>query len=132
MKAPKKFELKAKSLFKWFPDNQMKANRDKCHFHISSTSQSELKIGNETTKSSTCDRILEIKIDNRLRLNAHVEDFCKKANRKIHALARVTSHMTVMKYTSYMKRCFRMNAFFRSQFSYCQLVWIFHSGTLNN
>ena len=41
-----KFEIEAKSLFKWFSDKQMKANLDKCHLLISSAIQSELKIGN--------------------------------------------------------------------------------------
>ena len=39
-----KLEIETKSLFKWFFDNQMKANPDKSHLLISSTSQSELKI----------------------------------------------------------------------------------------
>ena len=39
-----KLEIKAKSLFKWFSDEQMKANPDKCHLLTSSTSQSELKV----------------------------------------------------------------------------------------
>ena len=43
-----KLEIEAKSLFTWFSDNQMKANPDKCHLLISSTSQSKLKIGNVT------------------------------------------------------------------------------------
>ena len=113
-----KLEIEAKSLFKWFSNNQMKANPNKCHLLISSTSQSELKIGNVTIKSGICEKLLGIKIDNKLRLNAHVEDLCKKASRKVHALARVTSYMTVS------KRHILMNAFFRSQFSYCPLVWM--------
>ena len=67
-----------------------------------------------------------IKTDNKLRLNAHVEDVCKKVSRKIHALARVTPYMTTS------KRRILMNALFRSQFSYCPLVWMWHSRTLNN
>ena len=59
----------------------MKANPDKCHFLISSTSQSELKIVNVTIKRSVCEKLSGIKIDNKLRLNAHV---CKKASRKKH------------------------------------------------
>ena len=77
-----KLEIVAKSLFKWFSDNQMKANPDKCHLLISSASQSELKIGNVTIKSSICEKLLGIKIDNKLRVNAHVEDLRKKASRK--------------------------------------------------
>ena len=52
MKAPGKLgigklEIEAKSLFKLFTDNRMKVSSDKYHLLISSTSQSELKIGNE-------------------------------------------------------------------------------------
>ena len=36
-----KLEIEVKSLFKWFSDNQMKVNPDKCHLLISSTSKSE-------------------------------------------------------------------------------------------
>ena len=52
----------------------MKATPDKCHLLISSTSQCELKIGHVTIKSSICEKLLEIRIDNKLRLNSHVED----------------------------------------------------------
>ena len=69
-----KLKIIAKSLFKWFSDNQMKANTDKCYLLISSTSQIELKIGNITLKSSIYEKLLGIKIDNKLKLNAHVED----------------------------------------------------------
>ena len=47
----------------------MKANPDKCHLLINSTSQSKLKIGNETIKSNKCEKLLGIKSDNKLRLN---------------------------------------------------------------
>ena len=79
----------------------MKANPDKCHLLIS---QNELKIANITIKSSVCEKLLGIKIDNKLRLNAYVKDLCKKASRKILALDRVTPYMTVEKTYSY--ECF--------------------------
>ena len=96
----------------------MKANPDKYHLLISTTSQSELKIDNVTIKSNICEKLLGIKIDDKLRLNAQVEDLCKKVSRKIHTLDRVTPYMTVS------KRRILMNAFFRSQFSYCPLVTV--------
>ena len=43
----------------------MKANPDKCHLLTSSTSQSELKIGNVTINSSVCEKLLGIKLDNK-------------------------------------------------------------------
>lgn len=57
-------------------------------------------------------------------MNAHAVDLCKKASRNKHRLARVTPYMTV--------RRILMNALFRSQVSYCPLVWMCHSITLNN
>ena len=93
---------------------------------VSSTSQSELNIGNETIKSGTCQNLFGIKIDNKLKLNAHVEELWKKASRKIHSLARVTPYMTIS------KRRILMNSFFRSQLSYCSFVWLCHSRTPNN
>ena len=65
-----KLEIVAKRLFKWFSDNQMKANPDKCYLLISSTSQSELKTGDVTIKSSICEKLLGIKIDNKLRFKS--------------------------------------------------------------
>ena len=52
--------------------------------------------------------------------------FLKKANKKYHALARVCNYMDTK------KRRVLMKAFITSQFSYCPLVWMFHSRTLNN
>ena len=48
-----------------------------------------------------------IKIDNKLRLNARVEDLCKKASRKMYAPARFIPYMTVL------KRRFLINTFFK-------------------
>ena len=50
----------------------------------------------------------------------------KKANEKYHALARVCNYMDTK------KRRFLMKAFITSQFSYCNLVWMFHIRDLNN
>ena len=61
-KVTNKLEIVARTLFKWFSYNQMKANPDKCHLLISSKSQSELKICNVTIKSSICEKLLGIKL----------------------------------------------------------------------
>ena len=94
----------------------MEANIRKCYFLITSGSQSELKTGNEHSKSGTCEKLLGIKIKNKLRLNTHVENSSQ-------------SHFT---YGNSKVTYSVMNAFFRSQFSYCPLVWMCHSRTLNN
>ena len=50
----------------------------------------------------------------------------KKISQKIHVLARMSNFMHQDKLRLVMK------AFIESQFSYCPLVWMFHSRTLNN
>ena len=48
---------------------------------------------------------------------------CKKANRKINALARIAPFININ------ERRILMNSFFRSQFNYCPLIWICDSRT---
>ena len=56
----------------------------------------------------------------------HKSKICKKASRKVCALASVTSVMSLSN-----KRTL-MNAFFNSQFNYCPLIWMRHSRENNN
>ena len=64
--------------------------------------------------------------DSSLSFEGHIANLCKKASQKLHALARIVNCMDLP------KRKVLMKAFIRSQFSYCQLIWMFHSRTLNN
>ena len=41
----------SKRLFKWFVDNQMKINEDKCHLIISTNELPEIQIGDFSTKT---------------------------------------------------------------------------------
>ena len=41
----------SKRLFKWFADNQMKTNEDKCHLIISTNELSEIQIGDFSIKT---------------------------------------------------------------------------------
>ena len=61
-----------------------------------------------------------------MKFQYHTENLCKKASLKLSALSRVVPFVNL----SQKKVLF--NAFFQSKFSYCPLVWMFHSATLNN
>ena len=113
-------------LLKWFSNNQMKANKDKCHLLLRNKEKVTIKIGETEIKSSNCEKLLGIKIDNNLTFNEHLNHIIEKASRKTNALSRVAPYMNESK-----KRIL-MNSFFWSQFSYFPLVWIFHSRVLNN
>ena len=77
-------------LLKWFRDNQTKGNTDKCHFLLSKDESSEIHIGDSIIESSTCEKLLGIKIDSKLRFDNHIQDLCNKTNRKLPALVRAT------------------------------------------
>ena len=72
----------------------------------------------KTTKFLTvnCEKLLEMKFDNKLKFNEHVSGLCKKVSQKLHALPRIAH------YLSTEKRRIIMKAFINSQFGYCPLV----------
>ena len=114
-------QLSAEKLFRWFFDNQMKGNTDKCHLIMNTNNTPELKVGDSLIKRSTCEKLLGVKIDYKLTFDNHVGNLCKKANNKLRALARATPYMTIE------KRKPLVNSFFNAQFNYCPLIWMLHS-----
>ena len=116
----------AAKLFKWFSDNQVKGNTDNCHLLLSKGESFEIHIGDSIVDSSTCEKLLGIKIDSKLCFNDHIQDLCNKANRKLRTLVQATPYMNLQ------KRKVLMNAFFNVQFNYCPLGWMLHSRQNNN
>ena len=109
---------------KWFKDNFLQLNPDKCKLLISNYEKDISLILNNKVIESV--KLLGVSIDNRLNFNEHVSNLCKKVSTKLHALARVSKFMSQDKLRLLMK------AFIESQFGYCPLVWMFHSRTVNN
>ena len=116
----------AEKLFQWFSHNQMKGNTDKCHLIVSTDEPIGIRVGESLIKSSTCEKMLGIKIDNKLIFDTHVKGLCTKANNKLRALARATPYMSLK------KKKLLMNSFFNAQFNYCSLIWMLHSRSNNN
>ena len=85
-------------LFKWFSsDNLMNSNADKCHLLVSTNNTVNIRVENFDIKNSDCEKPLGVKIDQKLTFNSHISDLCKKASKKVHALARVTPYMNISK-----------------------------------
>ena len=101
-------EQVSEDLFNWFKNNRLKNNADKCHVLVSKNKSIGVNIGNYTIDNSECEKLLGVKIDVNLNFSDHISDLCKKASRKISALARVTPFMVLE------KRKLIMNAFFTS------------------
>ena len=108
-------------LFKWFSDNLMKINADKCNLLVSTNNTVKIKIGNFDITYNKIEKLLGVKFDHKLCFDDHISELCMKASRKIHALSKVASYINIS------KRRILMNAFFKSQFSYCPLSWMCHS-----
>ena len=79
-----------------------------------------IKIGNAKIKESYSEKLLGTTFDKKLSFKKHMKDLCKNANQKFHALARVSYFMNPAKIETLM------NAFIKSQFNYCPLVWMLH------
>ena len=77
-------------------------------------------------ENNTSDKLLGVTIDSDLRFDVHVNNLCNKENQKLNGLARISGYMDLSKKRTIMK------AFINSHFSYCPLVWMFHSREFNN
>ena len=114
-------------LSKWHKLNCLQLNDDKSDLLVSNhVSDVNIKVGVNTINCSASVKLLGIRIDNTLKFDEHVSSLCKKANQKLHALARVSNYIPSAKLKTLMK------SFVISQFSYCPLVWMFHSKRMNN
>ena len=112
----------------WFENNYMKLNEDKCHFLISGHKHETVfaDIGESKIWESKSQKLLGITIDKNLRFDEHILTQCKKAGRKLNALARICNLL------SFDHRRVLMKAFVESQFNYCPLVLMFSGRESNN
>ena len=115
-----------KNFFDWCRNNHMKANPEKCHVILSSNTQREIRFANASIASSPSEKLLGITLDSELKFEEHVNKICNIVNKKLNALHCIGSHMSLDKQKMLLR------AFIESQFSYCPLIWMFHSRTLNN
>ena len=109
-------EKNAKEIFKWFKDNQMQGNTDKCHVLISTTQKLHVNIGTSQIENGKYEKLLGANSDSKLSFEKHLNIICGKARAKINALGRVAPFMNIE------KRRTIMNAFFNSQFNNCPLI----------
>ena len=56
-----------------------------------------LKIGNINTENSACEKLLGVKVDNKLNFNEHLDGIIKKASRKVSTLSRIFPFMDLTK-----------------------------------
>ena len=101
----------------------MKANPKK-YVILSSNTQKKIRFVNASIASS--EKLFGITLDSELKFEEHINKICNIVNKKLNALHRIGSHMSLG------KRKILLRAFIESQFSYFALIWMFHSRTLNS
>ena len=77
------------------------------------------KIRHSKIWESCAQKLLGIIIDRNLKFDEYILTQCKKTGRKIKALARVSTCLSLERRRTLMK------AFIESQFTYCPLIWMF-------
>ena len=121
-----KLESGTNTLCKWFKENHLKFNADKCHLVTSSNEPVSVTISGLPVVNEKRVKLLGINIEGRLGFDFHVNKLCNKASKKLNALARICNYMNIDQKRKIMK------AFITSQFSFCPLVWMFNSRNINN
>ena len=105
----------------------MKLNEDKYYLIFGGYKHECIwaKIGDARTWESNKRKLFGVHMDRTLSFDKHVSSLCKKAGRKLSALASLSSYMTLT------QRRVLIKSFIGAQFGYCQLVWMFHGRVLN-
>ena len=119
-------QASATKLFLWFKNNHLKANPGKSQILLSSKKPEIDSVDGISIAASSHEKLLGVIIDSELKFENHITEICLKVSKKINALCRISSFMSLEKRRTLMK------AFIESQFNYCPLIWMFHSRTLNN
>ena len=112
-----------------FKINSMKTNPGKFQFMVlggKNVAPFRINVNGKIIPCSHEVKLLGMTIDNELKFKKHIEDLCKKASYKIHALRRIRCYLTVENVR------ILANAFTDSQFNYAPLIWTFAGKTLIN
>ena len=71
----------------------MKTNNDKCHPLVTTETSLNTNIKGSNVKSKNEQKLDGIKFDSSLSFDGYIESLCKKASRKLYALARIVNYM---------------------------------------
>ena len=113
---------------RWFYKNHMVLNPGKCHYLLlgNKSNSDTINLNGMKLVSSSYEKLLGILTDRDLSFDKHIKSLCRKAGQKLHALARISNFVT------HDQKRLLLNSIIKSQFSYCPLIWMFCSRSLNN
>ena len=115
------------SLFAWFDNNLMRSNVNKSYFSVSFDENITIQFA--VMKLFKRKKVLVAHPDSKFSFHYHFHYHIRvlqKASLQVCASARVTLSKSLSKTRALM------NAFVKSQFNYCPLIWMFHSHEKKN
>ena len=116
-----------KNILLWFKTNSLKANAGKFQFMILNQKnhrRQRMEINYITVRESNEVILLGTTIDNKVVFKNHIENLCRKAQYKLHALT------CIRKYLTLDKAILLGNTFINSQLNYARIIWMFCRKTL--
>ena len=113
----------------WFKINSLRTNPGKFQFMVLGANKNDcfsLNVAGKVIPSSSEVKLLGITIDYDLKFKKLINELCRKASYKLHALQRIRRYLSVD------KAKLLANAFIDSQFNYAPLIWMLAGKTLIN
>ena len=113
----------------WFKINSLRANPGKFQFMVLGGNKNDcfnLNVAGKVIPSSSEVKLLGITIDYDLKFKKHINELCRKASYKLHALQRIRRYLSVG------KAKLLANVFIDSQFNCVPLIWMFAGKILIN
>ena len=99
---------------------------EKSHVQLTSNTQTVVTFDKIAIISSLSGKLAGITFDLQLKFEEHVSKTCNIFNKKLNALYCITNHISLDKPKMISKD------FFKSQFSYCLLIWMFSLSSIHN
>ena len=109
-------------LLEWFTCNGMVVNPKKFQvMFLGLKRMQRLHLNNQGSKIVAKDhtKLLGIEIDNKLKVDKHMQTLCQKVNKKTSALSRLNTYISRQQALSIC------NVVILSNFNYCPLIWLF-------
>ena len=131
--AKQKIESECTRIIRWFVDNFMNMNAEKCHAIVLSKDSNENSFSVSVDNSQIIPKeevsLFGVTLDNNgnnLNFNSHISKIRKETSKRINALLRIA------KYPNESQKNLILNSFFYSHFNNCSLVRMFSSKEANN
>ena len=88
--------LSSSTIFRRFYNNNLISNAEKSHLIVSTKKNLEIQVSSCSIRNEDSVKFLGVHLNNDLHFDYYVNQLCKKASKKLHALARIAKYMELI------------------------------------